>query len=500
MQEGLNKHSYLAAIDLGSNSFHMIIAELVDGELRQRDRLREMVRLAAGLDAEGNLDDVSRQRALDCLQRFGQRLSGFPAGSVRVVGTNTLRRARSEGFLSQAQQALGFPIEIISGAEEARLIYLGVAHGLPDSEDLRLVMDIGGGSTEVILGRRFEPLQLESLSMGCVSFSRSFFADGKITVKRMKRALLAAGLELQEIQQEYRDLGWTQVVGASGTIRAVRDVVVANGWSEEGITHSSLQRLADEVVAAGHIDKLSFKGLKEERQPVFVGGVAVLLALFRGLEIERMRVSESALREGLLYEMLGRTRHEDVRERTILQLSERYRPNSKQAERVETSVRVLLSMVAREWELEDEEAQQLLSWAARLHELGLAISHSQYHRHGAYLIQHSVLPGFSRRLQQQLALLVRSHRRKLSMTEFSQLEANSPTRCLRLSLLLRLAVLLHRSHTDRLLPSLTLQVQEMKMRIGFPDGWLKEHPLTRADLQREREYIAGAGMRLEVKG
>ncbi|MEN8171061.1 MAG: exopolyphosphatase [Pseudomonadota bacterium] len=488
----------MAAIDLGSNSFHMIIAELIDGELRIKDRLREMVRLAGGLDEKGNLDDASRQRALDCLQRFGQRLSAFPEGSVRAVGTNTLRKARSKGFLKQAQKALGHPIEIIAGVEEARLIYLGVAHGLPHDESMRLVADIGGGSTEVILGRYFETLELESLYMGCVSFSRRFFPEGKITAKRMKKALIAARLEVQGIEREYRDIGWGQAVGASGTIKAVRDVVVANGWSKEGISLAALQRLADEMVAAGHLDKLSLKGLKEDRLPVICGGVAVLLALFEGLGIEQMQVSDLALREGLLYDMLGRIRHEDVRERTISMLSERYQVDTPQAGRVEQTALAALSQTADKWSLDDDCARQLLGWAARLHEIGLSISHSQYHKHGAYLLANSDLPGFTRSEQQQLAILVRAHRRKFPLNELAGLEEEEIQRCLYLAVILRQAVLLHRSHSDEPLPQLKLSGKEARLKLCFPEGWLEAHPLTEADLEQEIDRLEAVKFKLEV--
>jgi len=488
---------FIAAIDLGSNSFHMIVAELIEGELRMKDRLREMVRLAGGLDEAGNLDEASRQRALECLQRFGQRLEGFPPGSVRAVGTNTLRKARSKDFLKQAQQALGHPIEIIAGVEEARLIYLGVAHGLPQSDEIRLVADIGGGSTEVILGRHFETLEKESLYMGCVSFSRRFFPEGKITAKRMKKALIAARQEVQGIEREYRDVGWGQAVGASGTIKAVRDVVRANEWSDEGITYDSLKRLADELVAAGHIDKVSLNGLNEERLPVICGGVAVLLALFEGLKIERMYVSDQALREGLLYDMLGRLRHEDVRERTIGMLSDRYQVNSAQAGRVEQAALALLDQVAAKWSLQDEPARQLLSWSARLHEIGLAIAHSQYHKHGGYLLANADLPGFTNREQQQLAMLVRAHRRKFPQAEL-ELLGEDAERVKLLAMLLRLAVLLHRSHSDEALPPLKLSVKEGGLRVRFPDGWLDEHPLTLADLEQETGYLQALKFKLEI--
>ena len=491
-------HDMIAAIDLGSNSFHMIVARNLDGQLQLRDRLREMVRLAGGLDKQGNLDAEARTRALDCLHRFGQRLNGFAPGSVRAVGTNTLRKARSPGFLAEAEAALGHPIEIISGREEARLIYLGVAHGMPDSDGVRLVVDIGGGSTELILGRRFETLELESTPMGCVSYSERFFPGGKVTAKAMQRAVISARLELQDIEMEYRAQGWDVAVGASGTIKAVGEVVRAMGWSTEGITLPAMRKLADELVSAGDVQSVKLSGLKEERLPVLAGGVAVLLAIFESLGVACMQVSDSALREGLLYDLLGRIRHEDVRERTIGQLSERYQVDRLQAMRVERCARHFLSQLAEGWKLDSEENQLLLSWAAQLHEIGLAIAHSGYQKHGAYLLENSDMPGFSSTEQKRLAVLVRGHRRKLSSSLFKEFSGEQRDATLRLCLLLRLAVLLHRSHSSVELPVIRLQAKTNNVQLTFPDDWLNQHPLTAADLNDEIEIFKSVRYELMV--
>jgi exopolyphosphatase/guanosine-5'-triphosphate,3'-diphosphate pyrophosphatase len=487
----------IAAIDLGSNSFHMIVAREVDGQLQVRDRLREMVRLAAGLDSQGNLDDAARQRSLECLRRFGQRLDGFVPGSVRAVGTNTLRKAKDASFLREAEEALGHPIEVIAGVEEARLIYLGVSHGLPDSDENRLVVDIGGGSTELILGRRFEPLELESLYMGCVSYSQRFFNDGVVSESAMRRAVIGARLELQRIENDYRDIGWGQAVGASGTVKAVGEVVRSMGWCEEGITLEAMRQLAAELVKAGHIDKLKLSGLKEERLPVFAGGVAVLLAIFESLHIEQMQVSDWALREGLLYDLMGRIRHEDVRERTIVALSERYRVDMVQASRVEATAKMSLQQVADDWGLQGDETEHLLLWAARLHEIGLAIAHSSYHKHGAYLVANSDMPGFSSSEQKLLAILVRGHRRKFPLSLFKELDSKTRQRLQRLCVLLRLAVLLHRGHAATASPDVRFGVSGKTVQLRFPDGWLAEHPLTEADLAAEAESLQSAKFTLE---
>ncbi len=486
------KASTIAAVDLGSNSFHMVVARPVNGHLNVLDRLREPVRLASGLDAAGNLDAEAQQRALACLERFGQRLRDMPPGSVRAVGTNTLRKARnSDDFLDAAAAALGHPIEIISGLEEARLIYLGVSHSLPASPGHRLVMDIGGGSTELIIGEGFEPIYMESLYMGCVSLSQAWFSDGDISAKAFRRAEIAAGQELQAIEQDYRRLGWAEAVGSSGTIRAVGDVVQAMGWSENGITLPALQRLREAMIAAGHVGRVAaaLQGLPPERAAVFPGGVAILIATFAALGIERMQVSDGALREGLLYDLMGRIRHEDVRSRTINVLKDRYNVDKDQAQRVNDTATYCLHQVMQAWKLEEECAASLLDWSARLHEIGLAVAHSGYHKHGAYLLEFSDMPGFSRQEQKALSALVRSHRRKFSPAVFRVLPEAQRERLMRLAILLRLAVLLHRSRADIALPPFYMDADGKSLTLRFPAGWLELHPLTQADLAQEAEMV-----------
>jgi exopolyphosphatase / guanosine-5'-triphosphate,3'-diphosphate pyrophosphatase len=487
----------IAAIDLGSNSFHMIVAREVEGELQIRDRLRETVRLAAGMHENGRLDKAAKQRALDCLRRFGQRLADFSPGTVRAVGTNTLRKAKSPTFLREAEAALGHRIEVISGLEEARMIYLGVSHGLPFSDETRLIVDIGGGSTELILGRRFEPLELESLYMGCVSFSQRFFAKGRISAKGMRDAVIAARLELQVIEAHYRGISWNEAVGASGTVKSVGEVVRAMGWCDDGITLEALQQLVQELVSAGHVDKLQLNGLSEDRLPVVAGGVAVLLAVFEALGIERMQVSDWALREGLLYDLLGRRRYEDVRERTIVALSERYRIDVAHAARVEATAKRILPMVAKAWSLEGEEMEHLLLWASRLHEIGLAIAHSSYHKHGAYLIANSDMAGFSSNEQRMLAILIRAHRRKMVEPMFGELPGAQRQSLRRLTILLRIAVLLHRSHSEVTPPAMDFSARGKTLQLQFPSGWLAEHPLTEADLLQEALYQKSIGYTLK---
>ncbi len=491
----------IAAVDLGSNSFHMIVARVEEGDVRIIDRLREMVRLGAGLDENRQLSLAARRRALACLGRFGQRLRELPSGTVRAVGTNALRQARETGdFLVQAERALGHPIEIIAGHEEARLIYLGVAHGLAAGASQRLVVDIGGGSTELIIGKQFDIKRRESLQMGCVSMSRRGFPDGVITADTLKAAELAAALELRPIRRHYRQLGWQTAIGSSGTIRSIDEVVRQAGWSREGITLESLQRLCEALIAAGHRDKLALAGLSQERQPVFPGGVAVLLAVFKALHLERMQVSDQALREGLLYDKLGRIRHEDVRERSIHSLCTRYRLDLQHAQRVERTARRLFTQASRPWRLLRQGQLEILCWAARIHELGLTISHNQFHKHGAYLIENSDLSGFSRPEQQLLAVLVRGHRRRFPLDAFDALPRGDQECAKQLCILLRLATLLHRGRTARARPDIGLVVEERCLTLTFPEEWLARHPLTKMELEQEQSRLEMAGFKLAYNG
>jgi exopolyphosphatase/guanosine-5'-triphosphate,3'-diphosphate pyrophosphatase len=488
----------LAAVDLGSNSFHMIVGRFHSGQLQLIDRLRDPVRLAAGLTDDHQLDPQVAQRALDCLERFGQRVRDLESGNVRAVGTNTLRRLHSSaGFLDQAQQALGHSIEIISGIEEARLVHLGVAHSLPDPGGRRLVVDIGGGSTEIIVGEGLLPVHMESFYMGCVSISTRFFEDGVIRKSAMKDAVLAARLELQPRKQLFRRLGWSMATGSSGTIRTIRDVVMERGWSDNGISADSLKTLRSALLDVGHADEIDFAAVNEDRKAVFAGGVAILSAVFQALKIQRMLHSTGALREGLLYDLIGRIQHRDVRESTLQAMARRYHVDLEQAQRVERTAMRLLDGVAAHWQLRLDDARQWLHWAALLHEIGLVIAHSGYHKHGAYLVEYSDLAGFSHRDQRLLAALVGSHRRKFRKSGIEALPSSTRNTSTRLAILLRLAVLLHRNHSDQSPPDIRVTAQDDSIALAFPDDWLTKHPLTRADLSIERKHLKHTGVRLQ---
>ncbi|MFL6591220.1 MAG: exopolyphosphatase [Luteimonas sp.] len=489
----------LAAIDLGSNSFHMVVARYVLGQLRTVDRLREMVRLAEGLDGSGGLHPDVRGRALECLARFGQRLRDIPSQRVRAIATNTVRQlAHPEGFLVPAETALGHAIEVVSGREEARLVYLGVAHAQPPRPDqLRLVVDIGGGSTECIIGTGFEALERESLQAGCVASTRRFFADGKLSRKRWNEALTEVTAEFQQFAGVYRHLGWDEALGSSGTNKAIGEICSSLKLTKGSVTAEALVQVRDRLLAAGHVDRIDLPGLSDERRPIIAGGVLVLEAAFDALDLQRMAVSKAALREGVLHDMLGRGSGADPRDASVQALMLRYGIDAAQAARVESTALQLFDRVAHAWQLQADD-RLVLAWAARLHELGLAIAHSQYQVHGAYVLEHSDIAGFSQQEQRMLAALVRTHRRRVPKSAFDALPERLLASTRRTAALLRLAVVLHRSHEPDSLPALGLHGRDDALSLSLPRGWIDARPLLASDLATEVRDFAGLGISLAL--
>jgi len=489
----------LAAVDLGSNSFHMVVARSVLGQLRVVDRLRETVRLAEGLDTRGGLAPDVRQRALECLQRFGQRLRDIPPQRVRAIATNTVRALSSpQSFLLPAETALGHAIEVVSGREEARLVYLGVAHAQPPKEgELRLVIDIGGGSTECIIGAGFEAIERESLQVGCVASTLRFFPDGRLSKKRWKEALTKVAAEFQQFAGVYRALGWHEALGSSGTNKAIGEICAAMKLTKGAVTAEALPQVRDRLLQADRIDGIDLPGLSGERRPIIAGGVLVLEAAFNVLGLSRMAVSKAALREGVLYDMLGRGGADDPRDASIAALMQRYGIDAAQAHRVEATALRMFDQVARDWSLGDDD-RRMLSRAARVHELGLAIAHSQYHVHGAYVLANSDIAGYSQQEQRFLAALVRTHRRGIPKSAFDLIPDRLLAAARRTSALLRLAVLLHRSHEADSMPVLALAADDGTLRLQLDRRWLDARPLLRADLEGETEEIAGLQLQLDL--
>ncbi|MEM7097406.1 MAG: Ppx/GppA phosphatase family protein [Pseudomonadota bacterium] len=487
----------LGALDLGSNSFHLLVATESHGRIQIIDKYKEMVRLADGLDANNSLSTEVIERAMSCLERLGQRLRPLAINNVRVVGTNTLRKANNSAlFIKQAEAALGHKIEIVSGREEARLIFLGVSHDLGIEDSRRLVVDIGGGSTEVILGRHNQPEVLESLHMGCVSMSKKHFGEGKITKKSMNAAVEEAMVELEPVAGLFTTPGWETAIGTSGTINAIAEIVLQTSGGEH-ITPQSLEACIEQLFNAQTVDNIDLPGLADERKPVIAGGVAILQGIFQGLGITQMATAQSAMREGIIYDLLGRQQQSDARDQTVNSLIERYRVDRAQSRRVRETALTLLSQVAMHWALTEAHYKHILGWAADLHELGMDISHSGFHKHGAYLLENMDLPGFSRPDQSQVATLVRAHRRKLGPNLFPQ----DDDVLIRLAILLRLAIVLHRNRSPHNLPHIQLDVDptDATIKLGLPEQWLDEHPLTRVDLLNEANYLAAADFQLFVE-
>lgn len=495
----MDKEPLLAAIDLGSNSFHMVVAQEFQGELRTLDKRGEKVQLAAGLDENNILSEEAMQRGIDCLAGFARHLQGFSPQSVSVLATNALRVARNRrDFVERAEQALGYPIEVIAGREEARLIYLGVSHTLADDAGKRLVVDIGGGSTEFIIGERFESQALESLHMGCVSYTKGFMGDGKISAKKFRKAVKQAKRELLNIQQPYKKIGWQEVVGSSGTIRATEQVMKEHGWTDHGITRKGLKKLCDWLTSFDQIEDLPLEGMKPQRKQVLIGGVAILQGIFETFDIELMHYSDGALREGALWDLIGRNQHEDVRLRTVQSMQQRFHVDTEQAERVATTAAMLIAQVENDWKLTNQ-ASEWLMWAAELHEIGLSIAHNQFHKHGSYLVKHGDMLGFTRLGQDMLAIMIRNHRRKFALAEIELLAKPYQKVAKHLCVLLRLATLLNHSRGAVELPDIRVKVEENSLKLKFPENWFEAHPLTFDDLAAETDYLQAAGFELLVE-
>jgi exopolyphosphatase/guanosine-5'-triphosphate,3'-diphosphate pyrophosphatase len=484
----------LGAVDLGSNSFHLEIGRVVDGQIYPLDSLKETVRLATGITADKLLDDLAQQRAMAALKRFSERLRGMPREAVRIVGTNALRVAKNSGpFLRRAEEVLGFPIEVIPGREEARLIYLGVVHSLPLAAHNRLVIDIGGGSTEFIIGNKMRTKAMESLYMGCVSFTARYFGDGRIEKKSLKQAELAAREQVQTIAAHYEKEGWKEVVGSSGTARSIAEILHRNGQAERGITASGLAWLREQLLAAGDFRKLALVGLREDRIPVVAGGVAIMSGIFDELSIQQMTVADGALRQGVLWDLLGRVHHRDIREVTVDQFVRRYHVDLAQSHRVGVLAQAFLASLDAQGELAAQAS--FLEWGVRLHEIGISIAQGAYHKHTAYILANADMPGFSRQEQGWLSNLVLAQRGKLAKMRAA---FDDDPRLATLAMCLRLAVIFYRSRRALKLPRMALARTARGFRLDLDAAWLADHSLIAVALDDERKQWESVGVSFEV--
>jgi len=485
---------YFAAIDLGSNSFHMLIARLQDGKIEIVDREKEMVQLARGIKSDGHLSVDAQARALDCLKRFAERLRDIPADQIRAVGTKSLRSAtQSSVFIRKAEKILGTSIQIISGYEEARLVYVGLSHSILNDQNHRLVVDIGGGSTEFIIGKDFEPIIMESLSLGCVtSTGRWVKKPTKPGKKELEKVYLAACTEIEGIRQVYLRMGWRIVYGTSGTARAIADLTAEKDGGAV-ISKASLNWLAEEILT----NKSILASVPSPRSSVLPAGIAILRAIFDQLKIDVMHVGDYALKEGLLYDTIGRLSDQDSRTRTVKKLQEQYKVDIDQATRVSETALALWKHIEGPL-LPGVSRSKILRWAAQLHEIGLSISHSSHHHHGYYLLRHGDIAGFGRYEQYILANLVRSHRKGLYMDKFGDMDETAIAAFIPLLVCLRLATVLHRRREEiaqQELPELSVSGNTYILK--FSRGWLHKHPLTLASLEVEREQYDRIGVGFE---
>ena len=494
-QESLPEGSQLAAIDLGSNSFHLIIAKIEHGEMRPVEVLAEKVQLGAGLE-NGHLSQEAIDRGLDCLSRFAQLLESVEPERVRAVGTNALRMAKNRwDFTRPARRILGTKVDVIYGREEARLVYLGVAHSLADDAQSRLVIDIGGGSTECIIGERFEPQRLESLQMGCVSFGKASFPEGRISSDNYRNAYDRARVQAFRIRHKFNSSHWEECVGSSGTLQAIETILTLNGWGEGGIDRRGLAKLEKNLLKFDAMEDIRLEGLVAQRRSVILPGVAITSALFDVLGIEHMRTSKGALREGVIYDLMGRLSHEDVRERTVNAMMQRYTVDTDTADIVERRARTFFTATRMSWQLTVND-WELLHWAARTHEIGMAISHKHFNRHSAYLLRNADLPGFSQEEQELLAILALGQRGKPGATLFAEIAESDQSRVQYLLCIMRLAACFKYVEKLEQLPEFSILASEHALTLEFPDGWLEEHPLTAWELAEEQVALAKIGIEL----
>ena len=471
----------LAAVDLGSNSFRLEIGRHDRGQIQRTDYLKETVRLGSGLDSERHLTPDAMQRGWDCLARFRERLSGFQKPQVRVVATQTLREAKNRDvFIRRGSEILGFPIEVIAGTEEARLIYQGVAHLLPPSDERRLVIDIGGRSTELILGQSLQATQTQSFRIGIVAWSLKYFPDGRLTHHTLERAEIAAQAVLEEALATYSRSDWDIAYGSSGTIGAVADILTLAGWPKGVIEIEGLRWLRKCLVRAGHVQHLSLEGLKEDRRPVIGGGLSVLHALMQLLKIDQLHVAQGALRQGVLFDMLERSDHtHDTRDISVLRLAKKFHVDESQVQRVKAVAHYFYRQISDAKDDHEEAAQhphveRELDWACELHEIGIAVSHSDYHKHGAYILDNADMLGFTMPELHRLGLIILGHKGKLRKLE-QELEDVDLARPL---MAMRLAVLLCHARLDPDFQSLHLRCQPNKrvFTLRAPPDWADTHP------------------------
>lgn len=485
---------YFAAIDLGSNSFHMIVVRILEDQIEIVDREKEMIQLAKGISDTGGLDEAAKIRALSCLSRFAERLRDIPKQQIRAVGTKTLRSVNnSREFISQAEKSLGAPIQIISGNEEARLVYTGFSHSISHDHNQRLVIDIGGGSTEFIIGVDYEPQLLESLAMGCVVFSNFFIKDGVINPTTMRRAYLAGCNKIERIKKRYNAKGWQTAHGTSGTMKAIADLLYDECGGAK-ITREALSNLYKSVAESGELPK---NDLSQQRNDVLPAGIAIVKAIFDQLKLDEIYVAAATLKEGLIYDTIGRFSNHDTRSTTVAKLLEKYNIDTEHADKVASTAIDIWRKVER-LSIHGVSRTKILRWASMLHEIGIAVSYSGYHNHGFYILKHSDLAGFGRYEQHILASLVRTHRKKVTDSKFEYMDEQTKAAFIPVLACLRISVVLNRRR-ENIDTTMDITSVENSISLTFEKNWLKNNPLTFASLKQEISYLHNIGIEFSVK-
>ncbi len=494
----MNNNDSYAIIDLGSNSFHMMIVQVIAGSVQVIGRVKRKVRLASGLDKNNVLSQEAMQRGWECLNLFAERLQDIPAKNLRIAGTATLRLATNvDVFITKAQSILGNKINIISGLQEANTIYQGVAY-TSSSKVRRLVVDIGGASTELVAGEANEPKVSNSLNVGCVTYLENYFPDGQLTESNFMDAIAAAEQEISKVRDLYKDFDWQEEVGASGTVQAIQEILMHQGF-DEIINLGRLISIMQQAITYGSIDRLNIPGLAQERKLVFPSGVAILIAIFRQLNLTGMTLAGGALREGLLYSMLPELTEQNVRERTLMSVMTRYHVDVDHANRVAELCSNIARQVDGQWNLEQFEAIGILRSAALVHEVGLQVAYKDQQLHGSYILTNTNLPGFTSAQKKLLVALVGSHKDRINQIELSKQSTTSVLLACRLVRILRLAVILSMRRADEALPEVKVEVSGESLALTLPTGWTEMNPLTQAELSQESELQAEHGWLLEVK-
>jgi len=494
------KTELYAALDLGSNSFHLVVARVVADAVQVVSKVKQKVRLAEGLDDRNILSSEAISRGVSVLESMKESMQGIEPRAIRVVATHTLRRAKnSRAFLRQARKVLPFPIEIISGNEEARLIFVGIGSNSSYSGE-RLIFDIGGGSTEFAIGSGTEPRITKSIQIGCVSHQQRFFQNGDISKDATRRAVTAAKVELELAAISLNRFKWEQTVASSGTARAVCAVINSKkGVSVDApVTYQALLDLLSQCIELGHSEALKFEGLSIDRQPVFVAGLCILIAIFQSLKVTQMAFSEAALREGVLYELQPNHSSQNVRVRTAQSLATRYAIDINYAHKVLTTCMYIFDSVKDAWELKKPSLRHFLGWSALLHEVGLQIHSRGIQKHSSYILQYSEMAGFNQDQQQIIASLVRFHRKKIRKDDLLTEASISERELTQLLVILRLAVLLNINRSKSTLPEFTITVEDNELKLGFVQEWFELSPLLLADISQENDYLKHTDMHLTL--